>query len=277
MNTPDLDTSRYEEEARAAKARIADTVGEIRHRLNPRTIATEAMDAALERGAVAARRARDSAAEHVAGITAVGVGVGLLFGAGTHLKRRRTKPMSQYDDEFEDTHGHADRLSGLKNKAGHVRDTVVEKAGAAREAAAQKLAAAREEVAESWEITRERAGEMAGRARDGARRAREKTSEGIEHNPLTAAFVGAAIGAIVGALLPSTRREDRAVGPARDKLADQARAAARAAREASKTRFEELGIKEQAQAELERLKQNAGDIARKAGEAARATRATNQS
>ena len=269
--TGDLDTAVYEAEARAARARIAETVTELQQRLDPRALANQAMDVALERGSSAARQVRDSVAEHALGVAAVGVGVGLLFGAGHYLKRGKT-PTMQYEDEYEDDASRKDRLAAVKDTAGHVRDAVAQKAGAARETAAAKLVAARDYTAESWDAARERASDYAHRARDGAQRARERTADGIDSNPLTAALIGAAVGALVGALLPSTRRENRTFGKARDRVADQARAAARAARDAGKARFDELGIKDQARAELERLKESASDIARKAGDAARASR-----
>jgi ElaB/YqjD/DUF883 family membrane-anchored ribosome-binding protein len=270
MNRPDLDTAAYQAEALAARRRITDTLGEIQDRLDPRTIANQAMDAALDRSAEVARQMRRSVADHAVGVAVVGVGIGLLFGAGRYLQHRKADPMNQYEDEFDDAeHERKRRIADLKQSAGQLRDSVAEKAGAARDAAAQRLAAARDYTTETWGAARERAHEYSERAREGAARARDRTAEGIDHNPLTAALIGAAIGAIVGALLPPTRREDRAFGKSRDRLASTARSAARAAREAGKERFEELGVMDHAKEQLREFRDSASDIARTAGTAAR--------
>jgi ElaB/YqjD/DUF883 family membrane-anchored ribosome-binding protein len=270
MNRTDLDIGAYEAEAASAKRRIAETVGTIQHRLNPKTIANQAMDAAVERGVAAARSAKEAVVDHAVGVAAIGVGVGLLFGAGQYYKHRRTEIMTEYDDEYRDPVANG-RMERLRESAGQARQRAGERVSAARAAASERLASARERSAETWETARTRAGEYAERTRDGARRARERTAEGVDHNPLTAALIGAAVGAVIGALLPATRRENRAFGPTRDRLAENARTAALAARDAARQRFDELGVKDQAKSEFERIKDSASDIARSATDAARAS------
>ena len=268
MTEPKVDTLAYEAEAAAARQRIASTIGDIQHRLNPKTIANEAMDAALERGAAAARSAGQAVREHTVGLSIVGAVLGVFVGARKLTNNRKSDDMTQYDDEFDAPNGAAGRLAGIKEKAGQVRDTVAFKADAARDYTAEKLTAARQRAGETWETARERAGEYTESAKVQAQRARAKTAEGVDRNPLTAALIGAAAGAIIGALLPRTRRENQALGRTRDDLAEKAKSAARAARDAGQARFDQLGVKEQAKAQFREFKGSASEIARSAKDAA---------
>lgn len=262
------DTELFEVQAIAARKKVIGTLGEIQDRLNPRLLANEAMDAAKQRTSLAVRQARDSLAGHTVSIAVAGAAVGALFGARSLARNRKVKTMSQYEGEPNAEHP-KQRLAGVKQAAGHAREALSEKAAAAREYTSDKLVSAREYTAETWETTRERAGEYAEKAKETAERARKATSEGVEHNPLTAVLIGAAAGAIIGALLPRTRREDRTMGEARERLADKARSAASAARKAGEARLDELGVKELAKEQLRGLEASAKDVARTAAEAAR--------
>ena len=264
-----IDTALYEAEAAEARRRMSLTIGEIRHRLDPRTIADHALDAATERGAQLLARGRQTARENLGAISIVGAIAGMAIGARTNQKTRKAPVMSQYEDESGFDVPAKDRLAGVKQTAQQVRDNVVHTAQAAKEVAGERFASAKQHAGEAWETARERTGEYSEKAKEQARLARERTTESIDQNPLTAVLAGAALGAIIGALLPRSDRENRAVGPVRDKLATTARGAANAARAAGEAKLAELGIKEAAKLRLSELKESATEVAKSATSAVR--------
>lgn len=269
MNDDPVNTALYEAEAAEARRRIALTVGEIRHRLDPRTIANEAIDAAAERGAELVARGRQAARENLGAISIVGALAGMLAGARHNRKSRKAPAMSEYEDDFGNEAPGKDRLESVKQTAQQVRETVTHKAQAARDVAGEKLASARQHANDAWETARERAADYSERAKIQAAKARERTVESVEENPITAVLAGAALGAIIGALLPRSSSENRTIGPVRDKLASTARTAARVARTAGEAKLAELGIKEAAKLRFNEIKEGAAEVAKSATTAVR--------
>ncbi|BBE34966.1 DUF883 family protein [Sphingosinicella microcystinivorans] len=269
MNDDPVNTALYEAEAAEARRRIALTVGEIRHRLDPRTIANEAIDAAAERGAELVARGRQAARENLGAISIVGALAGMLAGARHNRKSRKAPAMSEYEDDFGNEAPGKDRLDSVKQTAQQVRETVTHKAQAARDVAGEKLASARQHANDAWETARERAADYSERAKIQAAKARERTVESVEENPITAVLAGAALGAIIGALLPRSSSENRTIGPVRDKLASTARTAARVARTAGEAKLAELGIKEAAKLRFNEIKEGAAEVAKSATTAVR--------
>lgn len=269
MNDKTVDTALYEAEAAEARRRIALTLGEIRHRLDPRTIANEAIDAATERGAEIIARGRQAARDNLGAISIAGALAGMMAGARHYRKDRKAPAMTQYDDELGNEAPGKDRLESVKQTAQHVRETVTHKAQAAREVAGETLASARQHAGDAWETARERAADYSERAKAQAAKARERTVESVDQNPLTAVLAGAALGAIIGALLPRSSGENRTIGPVRDKLASTARTAARAARTAGEAKLAELGVKEAAKLRFSEIKEGAAEVAKSATSAVR--------
>ncbi|MBB4630518.1 DUF3618 domain-containing protein [Sphingosinicella soli] len=270
MNDNTVDTLLYEAEAAEARRRMALTIGEIRYRLDPRTIASEAIDAATERGAELVARGRRAAHDNLGAISIAGALAGMMVGARHHRKKgRKATAMTQYDDEVGNDMPGKDRLESAKQTAQQVRETVTHKAQAAREAAGEKLASARQHAGEAWDTARERAADYSERAKEQAARARERTVESVDQNPLLAVLAGAALGVIIGALAPRTLRENRAIGPVRDKLASTARGAVKIARSAGEAKLAELGLKEAAKLRFSEIKDGAAEVARSATTAVR--------
>ena len=157
MSDKIVDTALYEADAADARRRIALTVGEIRHRLDPRTIANEAIDAATERGAQLVARGRQAARDNLGAISIVGALAGMMAGARHYRKDRKAPAMSEYEDDFGNEAPGKDRLESVKQTAQQVRETVTHKAQAAREAAGETFASARQHANDAWETARERA------------------------------------------------------------------------------------------------------------------------
>jgi ElaB/YqjD/DUF883 family membrane-anchored ribosome-binding protein len=102
-----------------------------------------------------------------------------------------------------------DTVAALSHKAdvpGRIRGSVSEKTSAI----GQKMGSAKDAVTGS-------AGDTAGAARDGSRRA----IGSVRENPLGLAIGAAAVGFVVGSLLPSTRVEEERIGPVATQVREQ--------------------------------------------------------
>jgi len=137
------------------------------------------------------------------------------------------------------------RVAAVKSKAG-------EKIGSAKNRASEAYGSARERTSAAYDTARERAS-----------RAKQRTSDGIDSSPVGALVGGLALGALIAAVLPKSRREEELLGSYGKRINDTAKEAARAAKDAGRGKLDELGLNQ------ETAKQKLGDIASKAGEAAR--------
>ena len=102
-----------------------------------------------------------------------------------------------------------------------------------------------------------------------ARKAKAKTIEGVDKNPLAIILGGIAIGAIVGALLPRTERETKVLGKAGKKLNKKARKIAEASKVAGMSQVDTLGLNGEAmRAQFRELVSKAALALKAAGQAA---------
>lgn len=148
----------------------------------------------------------------------------------------------------------------IKTAADSAKDGIA----AAKVKTSETSAAAKEKAAEAYEKGREAAARGVQQSRDLAHKAAEKTSDGIDKNPLAIVLGGIAIGAIVGALLPRTERETKVLGKAGKKLNKKAKKMADAAKAAGKDKVESLGLNGDA------VRDQFRDLVSKAAEAVKA-------
>lgn len=125
----------------------------------------------------------------------------------------------------------------------------------------ETASAARDKAASAYEAARERTGTALDTARESVSKVGERTSSGIETNPVGALIGGLALGALLAAVLPKTRKEEELLGNVGRKINDTARDAARAATQAGREKLDELGLNQDA------AKQKLADIAGDAGDA----------
>ena len=121
---------------------------------------------------------------------------------------------------------------------------------------------ARSKASDAYYAARERTSSAYGSARESASRARQRTSDGIDANPVAALVGGLVLGGLLAAVLPKTRREEEWLGDYSRKINDRAREAARAAKDAGVSKLDELGYnRENAKQKLETLRSDFADIA----------------
>ena len=115
---------------------------------------------------------------------------------------------------------------------------------------------------DAYSTARERTGAAFGGASERAGRVAERTSEGIDANPVVALVGGLALGAVLGALLPKTRKEEELLGDYGRKINETAREAARAAKEAGTGKLDELGYnRDNIKQKVDSLRSDAAEIA----------------
>lgn len=271
MTPEEMKTAMYESDAEQVRERIASTVDDLQHRLNPRNMVNGAVSGAVEtlqdRSRELVDGAKSTVREHPIAASAIA-----LTAAALLVGRKRLKNNDYSFDAYEDVYG-GDMNDGLEptaDAAGNDRPGVLSRAR-------ERASTARSAVSERASAARERGSEYAGRARAKASDAKRRAADGFDASPLTGALVGVAAGALLGLLLPRTRTEDELLGETRDRLTGAAKAAAKAAADTAKQQLDERGLNlDAAKAKLSEVGQQAKDVARSAAETA-ASEAKNRS
>ena len=172
-------------------------------------------------------------------------------------------------------------------KIGAASEQVREKASAARDAASAAIDTAKEGVHDALETTKAKAGEVLettkakyeasrakatkayGNAKKSAVKAKARTGQELDNNPLAFIAGGIAVGALIGALLPRTDREEKLLGPTGKKINTTARKAATAAKAEGTKKLEAMGIsKDAAKAQVNQLLNTVTKAATEASSAA---------
>jgi ElaB/YqjD/DUF883 family membrane-anchored ribosome-binding protein len=169
------------------------------------------------------------------------------------LKERN---MSKLSDGIKD---------GIKSASSGAKDGLA----TARSKATETSAAAKKKAAEALEKSRKAAARSVESSKKLASKAKDKTGDTIDQNPLAIVLGGLALGAIVGALLPKSEREEKILGKAGKKLNKQAKKIAEAAKVAGMEKVDSLGInKDSAREQFRDLVSKATEAVKAAGQAA---------
>ncbi|HEX6643491.1 MAG TPA: DUF3618 domain-containing protein [Gemmatimonadales bacterium] len=176
-----------------------------------------------------------------------------------------------------------------RNRVRRAADSVGQKVSGAAHAVGDKVSGVAHSIADTASSAahsvREKSGDFARRAgdfgtsaRDRARdlgtRARGGFDHTLEDNPLALAAGATLLGLAVGLLFPATERENRMMGPARDRLVDTARETAREVKDvaAETARAEAEGrkseLKETARQVIDQVKDSASRVAQETKDAA---------
>jgi ElaB/YqjD/DUF883 family membrane-anchored ribosome-binding protein len=123
-----------------------------------------------------------------------------------------------------------------------IGDSIKSAADSAKAKTTDSTAAARQKAAAALKKSKDAANTGVEQSKEIARKAKAKTSDGIDKNPLAIVLGGVAIGAIIGALLPRTERETKMLGKAGKKLNKKARKMADAAKVAGMSQVDTLGL-----------------------------------
>ncbi len=150
-----------------------------------------------------------------------------------------------------------------------IGDSIKSAADSAKAKTTGSTAAVRQKASAALEKSKGAATIGVQQSKEIARKAKAKTSDGIDKNPLAIVLGGIAIGAIIGALLPRSEREAKVLGKAGKKLNKKARKIADAAKVAGMSQVDTLGLNGEAmRAQFRELVSKAAIAVKAAGQAA---------
>ena len=270
-------SEQLERDAGATRARIAETLAELRARITPGQIVDQAIGYARDAsgGSDWMRNVRRQLADNPVPVALMGAGLAWIMAA--QRRAGETKPARRGDGSVDTTEPDSinDRTAAMASQFDKTtKRTVKRKAKSASDAVsgayddndvrtgddetgASALSSAPARVAELAGDVYERASDAVGRAkettseaydraRDAARLSASAAAEGtrgvarfMREEPMVLAGLGIALGALVGALLPATEIENRTMGEASDALKRDAKEAAREQWERGKDLAEE--------------------------------------
>jgi len=228
-------SEQLEREAEATRARIAETLAELRTRITPGQIVDEAFDYA--RGSSGGDWVRNLGRQLADNpLPAALMGAGLAWMMTAQRRAGETKPPETGDGSVDTTEpaNINDRTTAMASKIEKTTRRVTRNAEATTDKASEAATSAYERASDMMDRARETTTETYGRARDAMERSMSSAMQGtrgltkfMQEEPLVVAGLGIALGALVGALLPATDIENRAMGEASDRLKSDAREAAR--------------------------------------------------
>jgi len=167
---------------------------------------------------------------------ATGYGAGQVDTGGPGVMQRASARTSDAARGIKDKASEVgQRISGtassvssrLSSTASSMTDRVQETALSARERMQSTAQTARERMQSSAQTAQARMSDMSRRSQEQFARARERTGQLINEQPLVVAALGVAVGAALGATLPRTQRENELMGTVRDDLLERAKETAR--------------------------------------------------
>lgn len=126
------------------------------------------------------------------------------------------------------------------------------------------IKSARGKASNTYGRSREAAARGVESSKQMAKKAKARTGDTIDKNPIAIVLGGLALGAIAGALIPASQREKKILGKAGKKVNDKAAKVAEAAKKAGKDKVENLGLSTDA------VRDQFRDLVSKAAEAVKA-------
>ena len=171
------------------------TLGAIERRLTPGQLVDQGIDYLRQSGANEfVQNLAGQVKYHPLPVSLVGIGIAWLRAA----------------DKRQPAYGTESYAAGLGERAGQVKDKVVEGTQAMRDRATAATQSAKERI-----------GALGSSARDQVDRAKRGMDYMVREQPLALGAVAVAIGAVLAAIAPRSRQEDELIGEASDRLKQQ--------------------------------------------------------
>jgi ElaB/YqjD/DUF883 family membrane-anchored ribosome-binding protein len=225
------DPATLEREIDQTRANMDQTLGALERKFSPGQLLDQAMGFVKENGGEFASNLGQSIRDNPMPALLTAVGIAWMVAASS---RPRSAAGYDFNDSYqldkdihsteydemaldEDELDQRDQGEGVLSKAGETVKAAGEKVKAAAEGARKKLAGSRQKLTSS----RRAVGSGMRRTTDTAQAQAQQVREGFNNllteQPLVVGALGIAVGAIIGAVLPETERENRLLGPIRDK------------------------------------------------------------
>jgi ElaB/YqjD/DUF883 family membrane-anchored ribosome-binding protein len=245
-------SEQLERETEEERARISETLNELRARMTPGHVVDRLVDYANDSsGGMFFRNLRQQAVDNPVPVALVGAGLAWLAISGRrastnttsadNLVSRTTDKISAAGDRMADRARHAaDNASDTaRNIAGSMADTASSTYGAASELAGEATSRVQGATRSAVDTAAEAASTTYGAAADQTRRAADKLQKSasdlrgkaaasgrnfmdfVHEQPLVLVGLGLAIGAAIGAASPATEAEDELMGESSDALKEE--------------------------------------------------------
>ena len=241
------DPERINQEIRATRSDMSDTINAIQERLSPNKLVDQAMNYfSSPNGKQMGQNLSNVVKENPLPVAMIGLGLSwLMLSSNSKSDQYRDYPERRFYDNadpsdrpyppkrnFTTGYSRSDAAQpSLTERASDAASTAAEKASdAARNvqgSVSQAADATRHKISDAAGAVREKASDMAdefGNQYDYYRyQAQRGVQTALREQPLALVGVGLALGALLGAGLPSTRKEDEWMGETRDQLLDAAK------------------------------------------------------
>lgn len=301
-----------ERDIRQTREQMSENIDALGEKLSPRRLKAQAREAISDAAHDAAakvgdkargagHRAADVVRGNVVPFTMIGAGIAWLVlnrsNEDEAAARRRyvdsgpERRVSPYDYGTAEPYGSAEpyvsaeaygsmeggdmsgRPSATGSKGARIRGSMHDAADKIKE----KTGSLKEKTGQLANRAGEFGTDAKSRARDVGARAHGTFDRTLDENPLALAAGAAALGLVFGMLLPASERENRMMGPTRDRLVDTAKETAREVKDVTtetvRSEASERGsaIKESARELAREVKESAGRVAEEAKGAAKET------
>lgn len=230
--------SQAEHEAESARARLEQSLAELRTSISPGNIFDETLNYARNNGGTEfARNLGRQARDNPLPVALIGAGIAWLImtrktGDDRDIEQRYRAASGQFGEEVSETSGSAfaREASDLAGQAGSAFESARDRAASAFDSVTDTASRATRRMSDTASGTADsmRRGihDARDRAADVSRKVRNGVSTIVEEQPLVLGAVGLAIGAAMAAAFPSTRVEDKIAGSFSDDMKNEIRNAA---------------------------------------------------
>jgi ElaB/YqjD/DUF883 family membrane-anchored ribosome-binding protein len=258
MNTNGHQSSHdIEHDVEETRARMAETLDELRARMSPGQMLDEVLDYAKDSGG--GRMMQNlgrTLQDNPAPLLVIGAGIAWMMAAGRpggrtfypgteqrHLRRderRGNGPTDEYRTGASDWTGEGgpdwaiSSASAARDSARRAGEQISDSVSAAKDAAVDTAAGVRDAAAQGMQDMRDTAYRTGSAAYSNARDFASNAADMLRDQPFVFGALGVALGAALGAALPETELEDDLMGEASDAVKQQASEAGAAGYEKAK-------------------------------------------
>lgn len=206
------DPARLEREIDQQRARISGIIDALEYQLAPRQLLDRAAGLTQDNGREFAQNLRETVQAHPVPALLTSVGLAWMYIS------RNDRPAGAARASWPSAQGDSSSVDDLKDGAKNLGDRLSDATDQARTSVHDAASHISESTSHARQAVREQ-----------GRWARDQFNQTLERNPLALGAVGVALGALVGALLPRTEQEDRMMGKASDRAANEMKQQARSA------------------------------------------------
>jgi ElaB/YqjD/DUF883 family membrane-anchored ribosome-binding protein len=281
MNTEENKTSReIEHDVERTRARMTDTLDELRARMSPGQIVDEVLDYARDSGGgKMVQNLGRTVQDNPAPLLLIGAGVAWMMAtSGSRSRDEQWYPRADREGNVRaDREGNgnepvdegsswADAAASIGESVRHAGEQMSDTVSGMASAAADAASSVRDSAARTMHDLRDRASSAGGPAYRKSRDMGGNIASMLNEQPFMLGALGVALGVALGAALPETEAEDSLMGEASDAVKEQASKGYEKAKAVAKKTLDKVADEAQAQGlSTGKAEGVLGELASKAG------------